>query len=106
MATVVETSTTVQQNQAPQISSEQSVVVDATAQKTSSKKKKKSSIIPVKRTITSKNLKSFTETELRNGLKYMLDKKLIPKRPELGNINKLSHDALTSYCRPYSYAIP
>ncbi len=72
--------------------------------KKSEKKEKKEKKVPIKRTITSKSLRKFTERELKDGLNYLIDQKLVPKRPELGPINKLSKETLIKYCKPWAMA--
>jgi len=77
----------------------------AVAEKKKPKKKKKESDVPaIKRTITSKTLRKFTEKELRDGLQFLIDKKLIPKRTDLGSVKKLSKDMLIKYCKPWATA--
>jgi len=66
--------------------------------------RKKESKPTVKRTLTSKSLRKFSERELKDGLKYLIEMKQVPQRLELGNINKLSKEALIKYCKPWAMA--
>jgi hypothetical protein len=59
---------------------------------------------PLKRIITSKNLKKFSDDDLRTGLQELLKKGLIPHRPEFGNINKLQRATLFKYVKPWAVA--
>lgn len=69
------------------------------AEKSADGKKKKKVF---HRSITTKHLRAFSETALRDGLKSLLDKKIVPSTGV--NINKLSHEQLVTYCPVWAVA--